>query len=147
MYAYFTDPARKVIQLASEEARRLNHEYVGTEHILLALVKEGSGAAATMLKNLNVGLQEIRLEVEKFVAPRPDMLGMTGIRRMLRAKKVMECAIAESAKRNHDHIGTEHILLGLLLVPEGVAFDVLTTLSLTLDRVREAVLRLHEKAS
>ena len=93
MYERFTDRARKVMQLANQEAQRFNHEYIGTEHILLGLVKEGSGVAANVLKNLEVDLRKIRLEVEKIVQSGPDMVTMGKLPQTPRAKKVVEYAI------------------------------------------------------
>src|SRR5215213_9309841 len=102
MYERFTDRARKVMQLANQEAQRFNHEYIGTEHILLGLVKEGSGVAANVLKNLDVDLRKIRLEVEKIVQAGPDMVTMGKLPQTPRAKKVIEYAIEEARNLNHN---------------------------------------------
>lgn len=142
MYERFTDRARKVMQLANQEAQRFNHEYIGTEHILLGLVKEGSGVAANVLKNLDVDLRKIRLEVEKIVQAGPDMVTMGKLPHTPRAKKVIEYAIEEARNLNHNYVGTEHLLLGLLREQEGVAAQVLMNLNLKLDEVREEVLNL-----
>src|SRR5579871_2963049 len=142
MYERFTDRARKVMQLANQEAQRFNHEYIGTEHILLGLVKEGSGVAANVLKNLEVDLRKIRLEVEKIVQSGPDMVTMGKLPQTPRAKKVIEYAIEEARNLNHNYVGTEHLLLGLLREQEGVAAQVLMNLNLKLDEVREEVLNL-----
>src|SRR6266850_6592641 len=142
MYERFTDRARKVMQLANQEAQRFNHEYVGTEHILLGLVKEGSGVAANVLKNLDIDLRKIRLEVEKIVQAGPDMVTMGKLPQTPRAKKVIEYAIEEARNLNHNYVGTEHLLLGLLREQEGVAAQVLMNLGLKLDDVREEVLNL-----
>jgi ATP-dependent Clp protease ATP-binding subunit ClpC len=142
MYERFTDRARKVMQLANQEAQRFNHEYIGTEHILLGLVKEGSGVAASVLKNLDVDLRKIRLEVEKIVQAGPDMVTMGRLPHTPRAKKVIEYAIEEARNLNHNYVGTEHLLLGLLREMEGVAAQVLQNLGLKLDEVREEVLNL-----
>src|SRR6188472_3894018 len=142
MYERFTDRARKVMQLANQEAQRFNHEYIGTEHILLGLVKEGSGVAANVLKNLDVDLRKIRLEVEKIVQSGPDMVTMGKLPQTPRAKKVIEYAMEEARNLNHNYVGTEHLLLGLIREQEGVAAQVLMNLGLKLEDVREEVLNL-----
>src|SRR5215211_7555583 len=109
MYERFTDRARKVMQLANQEAQRFNHEYIGTEHILLGLVKEGSGVAASVLKKLDVDIRKIRREVEKIVKAGPDMVTMDRLPHTPRAKKVIKYAIEESQNHNHDYVGTEHL--------------------------------------
>ncbi|MCA9141241.1 MAG: ATP-dependent Clp protease ATP-binding subunit [Planctomycetales bacterium] len=142
MYERFTDRARKVMQLANQEAQRFNHEYIGTEHVLLGLVKEGSGVAANVLKNLDVDLRKIRLEVEKLVQSGPEMVTMGKLPQTPRAKKVIEYSMEEARNLNHNYVGTEHILLGLLREQEGVAAQVLMNLGLKLEEVREEVLNL-----
>src|SRR5262252_1450273 len=120
MYERFTDRARKVMQLANQEAQRFNHEYIGTEHVLLGLIKDGSGVAANVLKNLEIDLRKIRLEVEKLLQSGTDELSQTS-----RAKKAIEYAMEESRNLNHTYVGTEHILLGLLGLRDGAAAQVL----------------------
>jgi ATP-dependent Clp protease ATP-binding subunit ClpC len=142
MFERFTDRARKVMALANQEAQRFNHEYIGTEHILLGLVKEGSGVGANVLKNLEVDLRKVRLEVEKLVKSGPDMVTMGKLPQTPRAKKVIEYAIEEARNLNHNYVGTEHLLLGLLREHDGVAAQVLMNLSLKLEDVREEVLNL-----
>src|SRR3954447_1957670 len=142
MYERFTDRARKVMQLANQEAQRLNHEYIGTEHILLGLVKEGSGVAANVLKNLDVDLRKIRLEIEKLVQPGPDMVTLGKLPHTPRAKKVIDYSIEEARNLDHQHVGTEHLLLGLLREEEGAAAQALINLGLRLEEVREEVLNL-----
>jgi ATP-dependent Clp protease ATP-binding subunit ClpC len=144
MFERFTDRARKVMQLANQEAQRFNHEYIGTEHILLGLVKEGSGVAANVLKNLDIDLRKIRLEVEKIVQTGPggDQVVMGKLPQTPRAKKVIEYSIEEARQLNHNYVGTEHLLLGLLREQEGVAAQVLMNLGLKLEDVREEVLNL-----
>src|SRR5215212_2096239 len=142
MYERFTDRARKVMQLANQEAQRFNHEYIGTEHILLGLVKEGTGVAANVLKNLDIDLRKIRLEVEKIVQAGPDMVTMGKLPQTPRAKKVIEYSIEEARNLNHNYVGTEHLLLGLLREQEGVAAQVLMNFGLKLEDVREEVLNL-----
>src|SRR5216683_8346568 len=142
MYERFTDRARKVMQLANQEAQRFNHEYIGTEHILLGLVKEGSGVAANVLKNLDIDLRKIRLEVEKLVQSSPEVGTPGKLPQTPRAKKVIEYSIEEARNLNHNYVGTEHLLLGLLREQEGVAAQVLMNLGLKLEDVREEVLNL-----
>ena len=142
MFERFTDRARKVMALANQEAQRFNHEYIGTEHILLGLVKEGSGVGATVLKNLDVDIKKLRLEVEKLVKSGPDMVTMGKLPQTPKAKKVIEYAIEEARALNHNYVGTEHILLGLLRESEGIAAQVLMNLGLKLEDVRQEVLNL-----
>ena len=142
MFERFTERARKVMALANQEAQRFNHEYIGTEHVLLGLVKEGSGVGANVLKNLGVDLHKVRMGVEKLVKPGPDMVTMGKLPQTPRAKKVIEYSIEEARNLSHNYVGTEHILLGLLREHEGVAAQVLMNLGLKLDEVREEVLNL-----
>jgi ATP-dependent Clp protease ATP-binding subunit ClpC len=142
MFERFTDRARKVMALANQEAQRFNHEYIGTEHILLGLVKEGSGVGANVLKNLQVDLRKVRLEVEKLVKSGPETVTMGKLPQTPRAKRVIEYAIEEARQLNHNYVGTEHLLLGLLREQDGVAAQVLMNLGLKLDDVREEVLNL-----
>jgi len=130
------------MQLANQEAQRFNHEYIGTEHILLGLVKEGSGVAANVLKNLDIDLRKIRLEVEKLVQSGPEMVTIGKLPQTPRAKKVIEYSMEEARNLNHNYVGTEHILLGLLREQEGVAAQVLMNLGMKLEDVREEVLNL-----
>ncbi|MHC4221250.1 MAG: ATP-dependent Clp protease ATP-binding subunit [Planctomycetota bacterium] len=142
MFERFTDRARKVMALANQEAQRFNHEYIGTEHILLGLVKEGSGVGATVLKNLDVDIKKLRLEVEKQVKSGPDMVTMGKLPQTPRAKKVVEFAIEKARALTHNYVGTEHILLGLLRESEGIAAQVLMSLGLKLEDIRQEVLNL-----
>ena len=142
MFERFTDRARKVMALANQEAQRFNHEYIGTEHILLGLVKEGSGVGANVLKNLEVDLRKVRLEVERLVRAGPEMVTMGRLPQTPRAKKVIEYAIEEARSLNHNYVGTEHLLLGLLREHDGVAAQVLMNLNLKLEEVRDEVLNL-----
>lgn len=141
-YARFTDRARKVLQLANQEAQRLNHEYIGTEHILLGLIREGSGVAANVLKNLDIDIRKVRAEVEKIIQSGPDGVTMGKLPQTPRAKKVIEFAIEEARNLDHKWVGSEHLLLGLLREGEGVAAQVLTNLGLTLDEIRGGILKL-----
>ncbi|MCE2883520.1 MAG: ATP-dependent Clp protease ATP-binding subunit [Planctomycetaceae bacterium] len=142
MFERLTDRARKVMALANQEAQRLNHEYIGTEHILLGLVKEGSGVGANVLKNLDIDLRKVRIEVEKLVKTGPELVTMGKLPQTPRAKKVIEYAIEEARNLNHNYVGTEHLLLGLLREHDGVAAQVLMNLGLKLEEVREEVLNL-----
>jgi ATP-dependent Clp protease ATP-binding subunit ClpC len=140
MYEQFTDRARSVMQLANQEAQRLNHKYIGTEHILLGLVKEGSGVAANVLKNRDIDLRKIRLEIERIVQTGPDMFTMGKLPQTPQAKRAIEYSIEEARNLNHNYVGTEHLLLGLLREQEGVAAQVLTYFGLKLEGLREGVL-------
>ncbi len=139
----FTDRVRKVLQMAREEAARLHHEYVGTEHILLGLIREGEGVAAAVLQNLNVDLEEIQRKIEETVkkgkaaaATGPDLPYTS------RAKKVLELAMTEARELNHSYVGTEHLLLGLLREEKGIAAQVLTDAGVNLEQSRAETLRL-----
>ncbi len=142
MYEKFTDRARQVMQFANQEAQRFKHEYIGTEHILLGLVKEGSGVAANVLKNLDIDLHKVRGEVEKIVQSGPDTVTADRLPLTPRAKKVIEYSIEEAHDLNHNYVGTEHLLLGLLREEEGVAAQVLMNLGLKVEDLRNEVLEL-----
>src|SRR5262245_10552962 len=142
MYERFTDRARKVMQLANQEAMRFNHEYIGTEHVLLGLVKEGAGVAANVLMNLDIDLRRVRLEVERIVQAGPDISFKGKLPQTPRSKRVIEFSIEEARNLNHNYVGTEHLLLGLIREEEGVAAQVLLNLGLKLERVRDEVLKL-----
>ena len=142
MFERFTERARKVMALANQEAQRFNHEYIGTEHILLGLIKEGSGVGANVLRNLGVDLAKVRMEVEKLVKTGPDTVTMGKLPYTPRAKKVTEYAIEEARNLNHNYVGTEHLLLGLLREQEGVAAQVMMNLGLKLEEVKEEILSL-----
>jgi ADP-ribose pyrophosphatase YjhB (NUDIX family) len=140
MFERYTDRARKVMALANQEAQRFNHEYIGTEHILLGLVKEGSGVGANVLKNLDVDLRKVRLEVESLVRSGPDMIPQGKLPLSPAARQALEYAVEEAHKLSHNYAGTEHLLLGLVRQNAGVAVQVLMNLNLSLERVREEVL-------
>jgi ATP-dependent Clp protease ATP-binding subunit ClpC len=142
MFNRFTERARKVIILAKEEARRFNHDYIGTEHILLGLIREGEGVAAAVLQKMGLSLENIRLEVEKLVQPGPATQIMGDIPFTPRAKKALELAAEEARSLGHNYIGTEHLLLGLIREGEGVASQVLLNLGLDLERVRNEVMEI-----
>jgi len=142
MFERFTDRARKVMALANQEAQRFNHEYLGTEHILLGLAKEGNGVGANVLRNLGVDTTKLRIEVEKLVKSGPDVVSVGKLPQTPRARRVIEYAIEEARSLNHNYVGTEHLLLGLLRETSGQAAQVLMNLSLKLESVREEVLNL-----
>jgi ATP-dependent Clp protease ATP-binding subunit ClpC len=142
MYERFTDHARKVMRLANREAQRYHHESVGTEHILLGLSKLAEGVAANVLTNLDIDPRKIRREVEKIIQSGPDAPAKTKLPLAPLAKKVIEYSIEEARNLNHNYVGTEHLLLGLLREQEGVATQVLKNLGLKLEDVREEVLTL-----
>jgi ATP-dependent Clp protease ATP-binding subunit ClpC len=142
MFNRFTERARKVIILAKEEARRFNHDYIGTEHLLLGLIREGEGVAASVLQKLGISLENIRLEIEKLVQPGPATQIIGDIPFTPRAKKTLELAAEEARSLGHNYIGTEHLLLGLIREGEGVASQVLLNLGLDLNTVRNEVMEL-----
>src|SRR5438874_5821995 len=139
----FTERVRKVLAMAREEAARLHHEYVGTEHILLGLIREGEGVAAAVLQNLSVDLDEIQQKIEETVkkgkaaaATGPDLPYTS------RAKKVLELAMGEARDLSHGYVGTEHLLLGLLREEKGIAAQVLSDAGVNLDAAKAETLRL-----
>jgi ATP-dependent Clp protease ATP-binding subunit ClpC len=142
MFNRFTERARKVIILAKEEARRFNHDYIGTEHILLGLIREGEGVAAAVLQKMGVSLENIRLEIEKLVQPGPTTQIIGDIPFTPRAKKTLELSAEEARSLGHNYIGTEHLLLGLIREGEGIASQVLLNLGLDLNTVRNEVMEL-----
>lgn len=144
MFERFTDRARKAMALANQEAQRLHHEYIGTEHILLGLINEGYGVAANVLKNTNVDLAKARLEVEKLAPRGPTANTLGKLPHTIQTKKVIELTIQEARNLHHSYVGTEHLLLGLLALPESIAAQVLTNFGLTCEAVRELVLNLLE---
>jgi ATP-dependent Clp protease ATP-binding subunit ClpC len=131
----FTERARKVLSLAQEEAQRLHHNYIGTEHLLLGLVREGEGVAAKVLTSLGVDLEKVRKAVEDIIG-RGDRIVLGEIGMTPRAKKVIELAVDEAQLLNHHYIGTEHILLGLIREGNGIGAGVLESFGLSLQEVR-----------
>jgi ATP-dependent Clp protease ATP-binding subunit ClpC len=141
MFERFSDRARRVVVLAQEEARMLNHNYIGTEHILLGLIHEGEGVAAKALESLGISLEAVRQQVEEIIGQGPS--APTGhIPFTPRAKKVLELSLREALQLGHNYIGTEHILLGLIHEGEGVAAQVLQKLGADFNRVRQQVIQL-----
>ncbi|HKJ01933.1 MAG TPA: ATP-dependent Clp protease ATP-binding subunit [Longimicrobiales bacterium] len=137
----FTDRVRKVLAMAREEAIRLQHDYVGTEHILLGLIREGEGVAAAVLTNLNVDLDQIHERVEESVRKGKATIALGELPYTSRAKKVLEFAMAEARDFNHSYVGTEHLLLGLLREEKGIAAQVLNSLGVTLEEARAETLK------
>ncbi len=142
MFNRFTERARKVIVFAKEEARRFNHDYIGTEHLLLGLIREGEGVAAAVLQKLGLDLETIRLEVEKLVQAGPPTQVMGDIPFTPRSKKALELSAEEARALGHNYIGTEHLLLGLVKEGEGMAYRVLLNLGLDLGKLRNEVMEL-----
>jgi len=141
MFGRFTERAQQVLVLAQDEARRLNHNFIGTEHLLLGLVKEGAGIAARVLQNAGIDLNRLRQEVEKII-PKGEKTLSQSISYTPRAKRVIELSIEESQNLGHNYIGTEHLLLGLLREGEGIAAQVLTNIGIDLKRARKEVIQL-----
>jgi ATP-dependent Clp protease ATP-binding subunit ClpA len=141
MFERFTDRSRRVVVLAQEEARMLNHNTIGTEHLLLGLIHEGEGVAARALESLGISLEAVRQQVEEVIG-RGEEPPSGHIPFTPRAKKVLELSLREAIQLGHNHIGTEHILLGLLREGDGVAARVLVKLGADLNRVRQQVIRL-----
>jgi ATP-dependent Clp protease ATP-binding subunit ClpA len=141
MFERFTDRARRVVVLAQEEARALDHSYIGTEHLLLGLIHEGDGVAAKALEAMGISLEAVRQQVEEITGRGKD--APSGhIPFTPRAKKVLELSLRESQQLGHNYIGTEHILLGLIREGQGVAAQVLTNLGADLERTRQQVIEL-----
>src|SRR5262245_57719294 len=138
----FTDRVRKVLAMAREEAIRLQHDYVGTEHILLGLIREGEGVAAAVLMNLNVDLEQIHERIEESVRKGKATIALGELPYTSRAKKVLEYAMAEARELNHSYVGTEHLLLGLLREEKGIAAQVLNSLGVSLEEARAETLKL-----
>src|SRR5262252_4759274 len=141
VFERFTDRARRVVVLAQEEARTLNHDYIGTEHILLGLIGEGEGVAAKALESLGISLEAVRQQVEEIIG-QGQQAPSGHIPFTPRAKKVLELALREAQQLGHNYIGTEHLLLGLIREGEGVAAQVLVKLGADLNRVRQQVIQL-----
>src|SRR5271169_1986190 len=139
MFERFTDRARRVVVLAQEEARLLNHNYIGTEHILLGLIHVGEGVAAKALESLGISLEAVRAQVEEIIG-QGQQIPSGQIPFTPGAKKVMELSLREALQLGHDYIGTEHILLGLIREGDGVAAQVLIRLGADRNRVRQQVI-------
>ena len=142
MFERFTDRARKIVALANQEAKRLNRDYIDTEHVLLGLIKEGSGVGANALKDAGVDLRTLRIDVEKLLQSgipheTPDKLPQ-----MPQFKKVLEYSISAAHGMNHRYVGSEHILLGLIQEPDGIAGNVLRNQGLNFELLRKQVLHL-----
>lgn len=141
MFERFTDPARRVVVYAQEEARLLDHNHIGTEHVLLGLIREGDGVGAKALEALGISLEAVRHQVEEIVG-RGQAAPTGHVPFTPRGKKVLELSLREALQMGHEDIGTEHILLGLVREGEGVAAQVLVNFGANLNRVRQTVLQL-----
>ena len=141
MFEQFTDRARRVVALAQDEARMLNHDYIGTEHILLGLIHEGNGVAAKALESLGISLDAVRQQVLEIIG-RGEQAPPGHIPFTPRAKKVLELSLREALQLGHNYISAEHILLGLIREGDGVAAQVLVKLGADLNRVRQQVIQL-----
>jgi ATP-dependent Clp protease ATP-binding subunit ClpC len=142
MFERFTDRARRVVVFAQEEARGLNHNWIGTEHLLLAVIREGQGVGARALESMQVSLDAARQQVESIIGRGQEPVGDGHIPFTPRAKKVLELSLREALQLGHDYIGTEHILLGLIREGDGVAAQVLVNLGCDLNGARHQVIRL-----
>lgn len=145
MYELFSDRARKVMELANQEAKRFSHEYIGTEHILLGIAKCGPCGAVEVLRRCGSSLSSIKIELESLIQSGPDMVNMGKLPVTIRTKNVIEYAIEESRNLNHYYVETEHILLGLLREREGIAAQVLMNRGLTVDNVRDTILNVMRR--
>jgi len=147
MFERFTDRARKVMAIANEQVQLFNHRYIGTEHIFLGLVKEDSGTGAVVLKNLGVDIDKMLPEVEELfkIKGGKDAVAEGKIQQTQNAIKVIEYAIEEARNLNHGYIGTEHILLGLLRVSEGIASQVLANLGVSIEKARMEIEKLPDR--
>jgi ATP-dependent Clp protease ATP-binding subunit ClpC len=142
MFERFTDRARRVVVFAQEEARGLNHNWIGTEHLLLAVIREGHGVGAKALESMQISLDAARQQVESIIGRGQEPVGDRHIAFTPRAKKVLELSLREALQLGHDYIGTEHILLGLIREGDGVAAQVLVNLGSDLNRARQQVIQL-----
>ena len=142
MFERFTDRARRVVVFAQDEARGLNHNWIGTEHLLLAVIREGHGVGAKALESMQISLDAARQQVESMIGRGQNPVGDGHIPFTPRAKKVLELSLREALQLGHDYIGTEHILLGLIREGDGVAAQVLVSLGCDLNRSRQQVIQL-----
>jgi ATP-dependent Clp protease ATP-binding subunit ClpC len=142
MFERFTDRARRVVVFAQDEARGLNHNWIGTEHLLLAVIREGHGVGAKALESMQISLDAARQQVESMIGRGQNPVGDGHIPFTPRAKKVLELSLREALQLGHDYIGTEHILLGLIREGDGVAAQVLVSLGCDLNRARQQVIHL-----
>ena len=144
MFNRYSDRARKVIIIAREESKRLNYEYVATEHILLGLIKEGGGIGAEALRSIGVDLEQLQTQVEETLEAKQGEEVKGKIPFSTRAKKILELAVKEAQQFGHKHIGTEHFLLGIVKEGEGVAAQLLAQADMTLEKARSEVAELFE---
>ncbi len=141
-YDFLTDRARKVMQLANQEAQRFNHPFLGTEHVLLGLLKEGAGVAGNILKNFDLDLRQVRIATEKFVKPNVELVVLRELPLTPRALRIIEHSLDEASSLDHNYVGTEHLLLALLRDPENTAVQILGTFGLKPAEIRREVLNL-----
>ena len=144
MFYKFSGQARKVMALANMEAQRLNHEFIGTEHMLLGVINEGSGSGANALKSLGIDLEKLQAEVKKILEPGPDVVEAGRLPQTPHSKQVIEWAIEEANSFKHKYVGTGHMLLGLLRANDSATAKLLINKGLKLEDVRKEVLRLHK---
>jgi len=142
MFERFTDRARRVVVFAQDEARGLNHNWIGTEHLLLAVIREGHGIGAKALESMQISLDAARQQVESMIGRGQNPVGDGHISFTPRAKKVLELSLREALQLGHNYIGTEHILLGMIREGDGVAAQVLVSLGCDLNRARQQVIQL-----
>ena len=140
MFELFTDHARQTMALANKEAKRFNHEFIGTEHILLGLIKQPSGTGAKILKDLKVDIEKLLTELEQLITNGPDEVAPGQLPQTPLAINVIKYTVEEARALNHEHIGTEHLLLGLLREEEGIAAQVLNNLGIKIENVRSSIL-------
>jgi len=146
MYERFTDRARKVMAYANQEAQRLNHEYIACEHLFLGIIKEGSGVASSVLRDNNVNLEQARLEIQKLVPAGPEIFSICSkLPNTPRAKKAIEAAINAARELNHNYVGTEHILLGILREGDNIATQVLEKMGLSGGAVKASILKILDE--
>ena len=143
MYNRFTERARRVLALAKEEARRLGHDFVGTEHIVLGILREGSGVAVTVLKRLNLHADSIKEATEEIVGKGPSVLNFGDISFTPKARRILELAMEEARNLGHNYVGTEHLLLGVLREKEGIGAQILADLGITIEKAREEIVRIQ----
>jgi len=142
MYEELTDRARKVMAIANQEAQRFNHEYLGCEHLLLGIIREGNGVALTALKNLDINLHKLALDVEEIMKFGPEMVLMGKMPQTKKCKETIEYAIEESKNLGHNYIGTEHLLLGLLRSEDSIPAQVLSNHGASIVNMRRIVLEI-----
>lgn len=145
MFERFDDRARKLLALANQQAQRFNHEYIGTEHIMLGLIREGSGVGINVLRKLNIDPRKIRLKLEEIIQPGPEMITMGKLPQTPQAKKVIEYAIEESRGMDHNYVGSEHLLLGLIRENNSATFQIMADMGVTLEAVKTEISQFNQE--